>query len=234
MKKIISTIFLLVTLTVGVYAQSPIKFGVDAGMNLSTSSMDPGSGDKSMKVGFQLGFVAEYELPSNFFLQSGLSFTTKGFKYDLFVADDSDYGYGYGNGYGYGYGYGSGYGNDYGYSSIARVKSTWNQMYLQLPVYVGYKLEIAQNTKLVFNFGPYFAYGVGGKIKAKSRGEKDSEDLFGDELLKRFDFGLGAGAGIEFGSYFAGLKYELGLTDISRGYNECKNRNASFSVGYRF
>ena len=208
MKKVISTIFLLVALSVGLHAQSPFTFGVDGGVNLSNSSIDSDGGDKKMKIGFKLGLVAEYELQNNFFVQSGLSFTTKGFKYDIW--------------------------GEFQNGSYGEIKTTWNQMYLQVPIYAGYKLEILEDTKLVFNLGPYLAYGVGGKCTVKAQGQKGKTDVFGDDRLKRFDFGLGAGAGVEFGSYFAGVKYELGLTDIGRDNDTARNRNASFTIGYRF
>lgn len=206
------TLVVLTTLcTTAVFAQSPVKFGIDAGVNLSNSSFDDKSIDKSPKVGFQIGVVAEYEFAQDFFLQSGLSFTTKGSKYKS-------------------------------KSTTPKESVTFNQMYLQLPVYAAYKLEVTPVMKIVFDAGPYIAYGVGGKVKWKNQviggdgiiSGTQKWDTFGDNGLKRFDVGLGGGVGAEFGQIFAGLKYELGLADISRGSESYRNRNASLTVGYRF
>lgn len=212
MKKIYT--FALVALTTlcttSLFAQSPIKFGIDAGVNLSNSSLDAGDLDKKAKVGFQVGVVVEYELTPDFFLQSGLSFTTKGSK----IEDKS--------------------------LSFIKQSVTFNQMYLQLPVYAAYKVEVTPTTKIVFNAGPYLAYGIGGKISLKNIvtddiiKEPSKEDTFGDDGLKRFDFGLGGGVGVEFSQIVVGLKYELGLSNINRGESAYRNRNASLTVGYRF
>lgn len=196
--------------TTSLFAQSPIKFGVDAGVNLSNSSLDAGDSDKKAKVGFQIGVVAEYELAPDLFLQSGLSFTTKGSK----VEDKS--------------------------LSFVKQSVTFNQIYLQLPVYAAYKVEVTPTMKIVFNAGPYLAYGIGGKTSLKNIvtddiiNEPSKYDTFGDDVLKRFDFGLGGGVGAEFSQIFVGLKYELGISDLSRGEDSYRNRNASLTVGYRF
>lgn len=114
-----------------------------------------------------------------------------------------------------------------------------NAMYLQLPVHVGYKLDVAEGTKIVFHAGPYIAYGIGGKIKQKvEAGDGDIEaklDFFGDDAAKRFDFGVGAGAGVEFGQIGIGLGYDFGLANISRDSDgKIKNQNAYLTVGYKF
>lgn len=62
----------------------------------------------------------------------------------------------------------------------------------------------------------------------------DSASAFGDNALKRFDFGLGLKAGIEFcQKYQLSIGYDWGLTDnIENGSN--KNRNLMLSLGYCF
>ena len=84
MKRIykLTLVALIAFSSTSLFAQSPVKFGIDAGVNLSNSSLDDSGVDKKAKVGFQIGVVAEYEFAPDFFLQSGLSFTTKGSKYE--------------------------------------------------------------------------------------------------------------------------------------------------------
>ena len=43
-------------------------------------------------------------------------------------------------------------------------KETYNAGYLELPLYASYRLNFAEASQLQINFGPYFAYGVNGKI----------------------------------------------------------------------
>lgn len=102
-----------------------------------------------------------------------------------------------------------------------------NLMYLQLPVHVGYKLSIVEDTKIVFHAGPYVAYGIGGKT--------GGVDSFGKDRFDAFDFGLGLGVGAEFGKIGVGLGYDFGLVNIiDAGGANIKNMNAYLTLGYKF
>lgn len=119
--------------------------------------------------------------------------------------------------------------------SLEGDKVTMNLLYLQLPVHFGYKLQVAEATKLVFHAGPYVGFGVAGKSSATVDGEKVKEDSFGDEGFKRFDFGLGLGVGAEFGKIGVGLGYDFGLLNIIDADGaSVKNGNFYVSVGYKF
>jgi hypothetical protein len=124
-----------------------------------------------------------------------------------------------------------------------------NLSYLNLPVHVGYKLPVADATKIVFHAGPYVGFAVDGSWKSGSF----SADIFGDEIkdrglgMKRFDFGLGFGVGAEFGKINAGVNCDFGLVNIAdfgmidyEGWKldaksvSVKNMNVSISLGYKF
>jgi len=108
---------------------------------------------------------------------------------------------------------------------------TFNAMYLQLPIHANYKISVAPATKVVFHAGPYFAYGIGGKTKI----DGDKYDTFDDDNMKRFDFGLGLGAGVQVWKFGVDLGWDFGLTNISDDSDiSVKNRNAYLSVSYRF
>jgi len=218
MKKIKVVLF-AVALLIGVSASAQdqkITYGIKAGVNMSNMSGDI-DGNK-VKIGFNAGVTLDYAFTPDLYLLTGLEFTTKGFKLD----EKLDLG-------------------DFGFGGIGNVdaKVTFNPMYLQIPVHVGYKLTIADNTRINFHAGPYVAYGVGGKITAKvnvaGAEGKESESIFGDGKFKRFDFGLGLGAGVEFGKIGVGLGYDFGLVNILDANGaSVKNGNAYLSVGYKF
>ena len=105
-----------------------------------------------------------------------------------------------------------------------------NAMFIQLPVHVGYKLPVTETMKVVFHAGPYAAYGIGGKNKI----EGVKFDTFGKDALKEFDFGVGLGAGLEFGQIGVGLGWDFGLADLSRGDGSVKTQNGYLSLGYKF
>ncbi len=212
----LTSIVLMSLLAFNVSSQELPKFGIEAGVNLSNSSWDADPLDKKARVGFQVGITADYAFTDEWHLQSGLSFTTKGAKVEGRIVNSD---------------------------TMFDGKITVNQSYLQLPVYAAYKIEVVPGTKIVFNAGPYFAYGVGGKTKVSgdvaifdqigTGGGK--VDTYGtDGFLKRFDFGLGAGVGAEFGNVVATIRYELGLTNLGEDGFDYKNRNAALTLGYRF
>lgn len=190
---------------VAVHAQET-SFGVKAGVNLSNFGGDP---DGDAKVGFNAGVTLDYGFTPEWYLLTGLEFTMKGSKYKKTIAG-------------------------------IETETKANPMYLQLPVHVGYKLTIVDETRIVFHAGPYVAYGIGGKSKLKV-GENigtlvdEESDFFGDDAAKRFDFGLGGGIGVEFGSFNVGIGCDFGLLNIERNDDfKVKNQNAYLTVGYKF
>ena len=69
---------------------------------------------------------------------------------------------------------------------------------------------------------------------AELGGNSMSEDIFGDDGLKRFDFGLGLKAGVEFSKkYQVAISYDFGLVEVIKEVG-MKNRNLMISLGYMF
>lgn len=109
-----------------------------------------------------------------------------------------------------------------------------NAMYLELPVMAAARFNIADNTNLIVNAGPYFAYGVGGKTKFDLGDNTEQKvNTFGSDRLKRFDVGLGVGVAVEFGRIIAGLDGQFGFVDVQKTANP-KNMNFSIVLGYKF
>ena len=113
-----------------------------------------------------------------------------------------------------------------------------NPMYLEIPVLAAARFAIADNQNIVVKAGPYFAFGVAGKVKVgddKADFFGDGDDQFGG---KRFDCGIGVGVAYEIGKFFVGLDGEFGFTNVvdfkSDGVSNPKNMNFSIGVGYKF
>jgi len=206
--RIIRNLFVLIislVTSVNLFAQSPVSIGVKGGINIS----DVHNIDNNVKVGFNIGVTAELDLPSNFFLLSGLELTTKGFKgkeVTGIIAGEIP--------------------NEY------TGKATYNAMYIQLPLHAGYKLNLTSTTKLLFSAGPYLAYGVGGK---RSWDVKEIKNLnFFRDDTNRFDYGIGAAVGVEFMSKInVSLGADHGFGKVFKN-TETKNRCAHISLGYKF
>lgn len=162
MKKVL---LLMAMLTIGlasINAQDNLRWGATVGMNSSNFSI---TGFDS-KIGFHAGVKAEVGLPQiseGVYLDMGALLTLKGAKIDG--------------------------------GSAASIK--FNPYYLEIPVHIGYKYAVNENFAIFGNAGPYLAIGLFGKAKAEGdildeyEFDDNSTNVFGDDAMKRFDFGLG-------------------------------------------
>ncbi|MFV0328722.1 MAG: outer membrane beta-barrel protein [Dysgonomonas sp.] len=92
------------------------------------------------------------------------------------------------------------------------------EVYLQLPIHIGYKIGLTDNINLGYHLGPYLA-----------------QSLTGGDL----DLGLGLGMDLYISKFRIGMGYDWGLTDTYYTYNNgeesgFKNRNFSINIGYTF
>lgn len=104
--------------------------------------------------------------------------------------------------------------------------------YLEIPLNFAYKHPLSETSKLFAQAGPYLGYALSGK--GESDGETEDVE-FGDGEMKRMDFGIGIGAGIELGSIAASLNYQLGLANIVDDPDvKVRNKVFQISVAYMF
>ena len=209
MKTKITLVVLLISLTS--FAQT---FGIKAGVNSSKIVMnfDNADGEIKMKsqVGFHVGSMVEFQIKNTFSIESGLIFTTK--KGFFEVEDDAEL-----------------------------ERAVINTFYLDIPLAVKKSFTIS-NTKVFGTFGSYLGMGLSGTLKNDiiEDGQTDSEtsDIsFGsdkNDLLKKFEFGLTAGIGIELKTIQIGITYNLGLSNIGDNDTVLKNRVLGLSVAYLF
>jgi Outer membrane protein beta-barrel domain len=195
--------------------EQSITLGVRAGINFQNINGKDNSGDKfenKLKTGFHAGVNAEIPIATDFFVQPGVLFSTKGAK----DKDNSD------------------------------IKQ--NISYIEIPVNLLYK-PLMGTGKLILGFGPYIAFGVGGKrsvgnTDTKTKFKKSitaAEFLNGGSYLKRTD----AGANLLFGYELSNnlsvqLNAQLGLVKINpeiegvtTNKTSAKNTGFGISVGYR-
>lgn len=163
-----------------------------------------------MTPGFHAGVIADFSISDNVFVQPGILVSQKGFRIEESVM---------------------------GFT----IKNTTSLLYAEIPVNIGYRLELGDNAKLYFMAGPYVGYGITGKSKTQVTGSpSETEDVeWGNEAgeLKRLDFGVNAGAGVEISNILIGAQYGLGLSNnIAEGDkdNSFKNAVIGISLGYLF
>jgi hypothetical protein len=136
------------------------------------------------------------------------------------------------------------------------VKMQINYSYLSLPINFVGSLPISDDFKLQAIVGPYFALGLGGKVKTEFMGVTDEQTIKmkKDPLdpndtnfyLNSLDMGLNFGIGAQYKSFVLSATYGLGLSNIESHYTNSQdedlrgdsykwtNRNISIGVAYLF
>lgn len=127
-------------------------------------------------------------------------------------------------------------------------KETLDIFYLQVPIMAAYRINLNDSWNITLKAGPYFAYGLSGKMKGSVDSEYGSyswdENIFKDRVYedgkevvkagKRFDAGLDFGVDFEYHRFVFGAEYELGLLKFAPDDADVKNAAAYFTVGYKF
>lgn len=117
-----------------------------------------------------------------------------------------------------------------------------NLYYLELPIHLLYK-PLLGTGRLILGFGPYLAYGIGGKTSYGGTSydvtfENTNDPLKIGRAFKPFDAGADLAFGYEFSNRLSfQLNAQLGLVNISPDYGNSttvKNTGFGISAGYRF
>ena len=213
-KKLLLVVIVLTMVTES-YAQT---FGVKAGLNLSNMVIEADEmfdyEDLKMNPGFHIGGILGFPISDMFSFETGLLLSTKGFK-----LNEKE--------------------NSYEY------KNKMNLFYLDIPLTAKASFDVG-DAKVYGVLGPYFGIGLSGKTKSEysyeDETETDEEEVkWGsdedEDDLKRLDFGLTMGAGVEINSIIFELSYDLGLANIVTIPDDSftiNNRVLKISVGYKF
>ncbi len=111
-----------------------------------------------------------------------------------------------------------------------------NLYYLEVPL-LGKATYDLGDVMLYGQLGPYVGFGLAGKFKSDDEEEDIDWGSDDDDDLKRLDFGLNIGAGVQVSNITIGASYGLGLMNISphdEGGFKTNNRVIGVSVGYKF
>lgn len=198
--------FLLLSAT---FAYSQI--GVRAGVNIASQDYDPDiEGDQSSIIGLNLGVVYELGVSDLLTIQPELHFIQKGAKEEY---------------------------EEQG----ATVESEFLLNYLELGIMARLDLlEFGDDAGLYVGITPTVGYAISGKYKFKGSfggmSFDDEEDVdFDEDGINRTDFGVGIGAGVNFGNIFIDARYNLGLANVADDDDiTVNNKGILVGVGYRF
>ncbi len=183
--------------------------------------------DKAL-VSFQLGCIGNVPITPNIAFQPGLIFTGKGTKSQAGTTSDNTY-----------------------------YQATSKPYYVEIQVNLVFKTGSAGYTRFFAGAGPYLGIGVAGKVKnigklmgSPFQNEKaiewsnddpstlNNEGGGGFGIMKRFDYGLNATAGIETLYAVISVNYGFGLAPLqnvnySSADDKNKHRVFSLTVGIR-
>ncbi len=197
-------------------------FGVRAGLSMANMLIKDDDGtysdDNKMNPGFHIGPTMEVPVNDRISFETGLLLSTKGFK----VSEEESF-----------------MGETYDYTEKI------NLYYLDIPLTAIGTFDVG-GAKIYGAFGPYIGIGLSGKSVYEETydGETESEEediKFGsdeeEDDLKRLDYGLTAGAGVEINSILIGVSYDFGLANVAAYTGEgttASHRVLKFSLGYKF
>ena len=191
---------------------------LQGGLNLANVSVtDDGHVDDAKTLtSFHAGIIADLNLTEFLAIQPGLLYSSKGIRFENDVQE-----------------------------------LTFNPRYIELPVNLVFKTPTGQS-KFFVGAGPYVAMGIGGKFKAEGLFDFSSDIQFSDDdpltsdeegagafIVRRFDYGLNAIAGIEASNLVLSAGYGLGLAKVQSGSNSSSDQNNkhrvfSLSLGFKF
>ena len=224
MKKLLLAGSLAALLFTSVKAQTYLQGGVNLA-NI-TKTTDGQTEDNNILTSFNAGILSRFDLSKTVDLESGILFTGRGSKAETYFTSSTTDNYS---------------------------KSKFNPFYVEVPLNLVIKMPTKIN--LFVYGGPYAAIGVAGKSTSESKvfgvtssSENDikfaNDDPFTSRQddaaynkLKRFDFGLNVGAGIDLKKIILKANYGYGLTKINstestnNADDKNKYRTLSFSVG---
>ncbi|WP_294210877.1 porin family protein [uncultured Chryseobacterium sp.] len=197
-------------------SSSPVRFGIKAGMNVSSLSKDSSLEDQKSKIGFNAGVFATIPVAESFSIQPELLYSQYGSK--------------------------AVYNNVINSNNSVKRSYTTDLGYITVPVMFQYNFI----PNFYVEAGPEFGFNVTAKQKfdqttvigGTTTTTSGTEDINKDNL-NTFNFGIGLGAGYYFTDNIGiTARYVAGVTDVAknRPSNSDAVRNNVFQVGlaYKF
>lgn len=193
-------------------AEQPVRFTIRGGVNFANIGVSGGGESESLgsRTAFNAGVGVDIPIIESFYVQTGLFFTSKGYKR---TEDRGDTCF-------------TAKGNP-AYLEIpilASYRYNFNDA-TQLEVNVGPYLA--------------FGIGGKDKLEEKTEAaviETEENDFFNDDV-KKFDMGLQVGLGVTFLKHvYLGVAYEFGFVNMFKDSDgeSAKNRNFMINLGYKF
>jgi hypothetical protein len=202
-------VFLILIFSQETFSQT---FGVKAGLNLSNVVFKNNAANFNIETGFHAGATVEFPLNRVFLFETGILLSSRGYR-------------------------------ESAKNPFLDLHEEASYSYLEVPILAKAFFSIPTIT-FYLQGGPYFGYGIYGKDKGSvnSNGDLSSWSKkinwgsdYPPDMLKRLDYGLIFGPGVQINHIQISLSYGLGLANISSvNWLKIHNRVTEISVGYKF
>lgn len=205
------------------------KLYVQGGANFANITTNANGNTESSKslTTFNAGMMARFNAATNVDIETGLLYTGRGSQTTTSFNNGNDY-----------------------------IRTTFNPMYLELPLNAVIKFPIEKNKNIFVHAGPYAAMGANGKTKTETKfgslTTSSSTDIKFDNnnpltseqegatysTLKKFDYGFNMGTGFSINNMMIKLNYGVGLSKIrsmetdNNANNQNKYRTFSINLGF--
>lgn len=204
-------------------SDAPVFFSLSGRIGFNTSNRTFPSGHynlwnhNSWGTGFNIGALANLNFKEFLSLQPGIFFESRSGDY-AYLTDYLDYS-----------------GKDQSHYEMGHLRA----YYFTIPVMGVVKFNLAENIKLMGEFGPYF------QVCLKETGQNNIAVLYREPQNNKyslyiashraFDIGLKMGTGLRFyDHYYVGVHYLAGMCNVWRKPAGGKNKSWQFSIGYDF
>jgi len=227
LKGFVIAYFLIFGITLSSYAQARIAIvgGVNESTVIQTSNQPDFSNYKtgySPRVGFHIGLMGDFPLApkSKFSFQPGIEFFNKGRKFQQITK------------------------NGVGDTAVYLTNSFQFLNYIDIPLNLVYKFELAKKVALIVGVGPYISFFYDGKENSTTVGPNNYYSSTGNITnlpvgdgpgqYKTLDYGVNALAGIYLGGSFITANFSRGLQNAyqdSTYSGTFKNQVFSITLG---
>ena len=197
--------FLVMTISSSDIKSQDILFGFTGGLNMNTISTK--SDDGGLKVGFNLGGLAQYKLNEEMSLIANLKLSAKGQQYSKIIENQNDY---------------------------LKIYHSTSLYYIDLPILFQYHIKDLLGLEIGPSFN-FFLSGkdkskIGNTTSDVRKFEKGSYNPFEFGLtFGIFTRDLGQSS---FNNIFIEFRYFIGLTNVITDYGRNVNAGAFLNIGY--
>lgn len=215
---------LAIVLSVFLFTTAKSQIYVQGGVNLSniTTNQQGQIQKNSSLTSFNAGILDRIDLKGSLYFETGLLFNGKGSKSRINISSEDSY------------------------------TATFNPFYLEVPADLVLRLSFPKKSKLFVDAGPYIAMGIAGQTKSEGNvggvdikystdinfsNPKSNDDGLAYSDLKRFDYGINLGAGLDFRTVLFKVDYGMGLSQVNAtqidpvSTDKNKYRTVSISLG---